>query len=135
MDPGPSPGRKLGHENKGRGAMRFFGLITLSLLAGCSMFGSPSSGGSRLTLNDPYWDRVTVEIVITSNTDCDNRGQGYISSREIVMRKNKTEAIDVPAGANVCWRHDRNPNNPVAGAWSGWTRATMFPGATSETDI
>jgi len=115
--------------------MRFFGLITLSLLAGCSMFGSPSSGGSRLTLNDPYWDRVTVEIVITSNTDCDNRGQGYISSREIVMRKNKTETVDLPAGANVCWRHDRNPNNPVAGAWSGWTRATMFPGASSDTDI
>ena len=115
--------------------MRFCWLITLSLLAGCSMFGSPSGGGSRLTLNDPYWDRVTVEIVISSNTDCDNRGEGYISSREIVMRKNKTETIDVPAGANVCWRHDRNPNNPVAGAWSGWTRATMFPGATSETDI
>jgi hypothetical protein len=115
--------------------MRFCGLITLLLLTGCSMFSSPSGGGSRLTLNDPYWDRVSVEIVITSNTDCDNRGEGYVSSREIVMRKNKTETIDVPAGANVCWRHDRNPNNPVAGAWSGWTRATMFPGASSDTDI
>jgi hypothetical protein len=115
--------------------MQLYWLIGFSLLAGCSMFGSPSGGGSQLTLNDPYWDRVTVEIVITKNTDCDNRGEGYLSSREFVMRKNKTEAIDVPAGANVCWRHDRNPNNPVAGAWSGWTRATMFPGATSDTDI
>ena len=115
--------------------MRFYWLMVFSLLAGCSMFGGPSGGGSRLTLNDRYWDRVTVEIVITKNTDCDNRGEGYISSREIVMRKNKTETIDVPVGGNVCWRHDRNPNNPVAGAWSGWTRATMFPGATSDADI
>ena len=135
MGPGLRRDAKLGHENKGQGVMRFCGLIALLLLTGCSMFSSPSGGGSRLTLNDPYWDRVSVEIVITSNTDCDNRGEGYVSSREIVMRKNKTETVDVPAGANVCWRHDRNPNNPVAGAWSGWTRATMFPGASSDTDI
>jgi hypothetical protein len=115
--------------------MQFYWPIVFLLLAGCSMFGSPSGGGARLTLNDPYWDHVNVEIVITSNTDCDNRGEGYVSSREIVMRKNKTETVDVPAGANVCWRHDRNPNNPVAGAWSGWTRATMFPGASSDADI
>src|SRR5436190_19903696 len=112
--------------------MRFYWLIVFLLLAGCSMFGGPSSGGSRLTLNDPYWDRVTVEIVITSNTDCDNRGQGYVSSREIVMRKNKTEAIDVPAGANVCWRHDRNPTTrwPAPGRAGPAPRCSPAPAAT-----
>ena len=115
--------------------MRFSWSIGFLLLAGCGMLSSKPADTATLSLNDPYWDRVTVEIVITKNTDCDNRGEGYVSSREIVMRKNKTETIDVPAGGNVCWRHDRNPNNPVAGAWSGWTRATMFPGATSEADI
>ena len=46
---------------------------------------APSSGGSRLTLNDPYWDRVNVEIVITKSSDCDNRTEGYISSRDLAI--------------------------------------------------
>jgi hypothetical protein len=107
-------------------------LLALPWLAACS---SAPGDASKLTLNDPTWERVNVEIVITKSADCDNRGEGYIATREVVMRKNKAEAIDVPNGANVCWRHDRNPNNPVAGAWSGWTRATLFPGQSAETDL
>ena|SRR5215472_14077254 len=115
--------------------MRFYALIALLFLSSCSLFSSAPPGAATLTLNDPYWDRVTVELVLTRSSNCDNRGEGYVSSREIVMRKNKTEAIDVPDGVSVCWRHDRDPNNPVAGAWSGWTRATMFPGQSGEADI
>ncbi len=101
-------------------------------LAACS---SPPAGTSTLILNDPYWDRVNVEVVTTKRADCDSRGEGFISEKKLVMRKNTTERFEVPAGANLCWRHDRDPNNPVAGAWSGWTRATMFPGQSAETDL
>ena len=110
-------------------------VLVLSLLGGCSMFSSSPADSASLTLNNPYWDRVNVEVVITKSADCDNRGAGYLSRQELIMRKNKTETFEVPNGATVCWRHDRNPNNPVAGAWSGWTRATMFPGASSDSDI
>ena len=106
-------------------------LLVLSLAA-CS---SAPSGATQLTLNDPYWDRVNVEVVITKRSDCDSREEGYIETKELVMRKNKTETIEVPSEANVCWRHDRNPNNPIAGAWSGWTKATLFPGQSAETDL
>jgi hypothetical protein len=51
------------------------------------------------------------------------------------MTKNHTQRIEAPKAENVCWRHDSNPNNPIAGAWSGWSRATMFPGQTFETDL
>ncbi len=112
--------------------MRFCWIVTCLALAACS---STSSDKTQLTLNDPYWDRVNVEVVITKSEDCDNRGDGYIRTQELVMRKDRTETIDVPNGANVCWRHDRNPNNPVAGAWSGWTRATLFPGQSAQTDL
>jgi hypothetical protein len=115
--------------------LQFFWMIGVSLLAGCSVFSSSPADTASLTLNNPYWDRVNVEVVITKSSDCDNRGEGYVSRQELIMRKNKTETFEVPNGANVCWRHDRNPNNPVAGAWSGWTRATLFPGGSSETDI
>jgi len=115
--------------------MRFYVGIGLFWLAGCSMLSSTPSDTATLTLNDPYWDRVNVEVVITKRDDCDSRGDGYISSKELVMRKNKTESVGVPNGAAVCWRHDRNPNNPIAGAWSGWTRATLPPGQTTETDL
>jgi hypothetical protein len=104
-------------------------------LAGCGVFDPKPKDLSTLTLNEPSWDRVNVELVITKNGDCDNRGDGFISSRELVMRKNKTEYIEVPNGAAVCWRRDRNPNNPVAGAWTGWTRATLFPGQNAEADL
>ena len=115
--------------------MRVRAWLLLLSLTGCSVFSSKPADMATLTLNDPYWDRVNVEVVITKNADCDSRGDGYIATRELVMRKGKTETIDVPTGANACWRHDRNPNNPAAGAWSGWTRATLFPGQSAETDL
>jgi hypothetical protein len=106
-----------------------FGLLAL---AACS---SAPSGTTELTLNDPYWDRVNVEVVVTKRADCDSRGEGYISSKTLVMYKNMTKSFDVPNGANLCWRHDRDPNNPVKGAWSGWTRATVYPGQSAQTDL
>jgi hypothetical protein len=113
--------------------MRHWAGLTVALwVAGCSL---APSGRGRLTLNDPYWERVNVQIVITRRADCDSREEGYIETRELVMRKDKTEWIDVPNDATVCWRHDRNPNSPVAGVWSGWTRATLLPGQRAETDI
>ena len=88
-----------------------------------------------MVLNDPSWERVNVEVVITRRADCDSRAEGYISTQQLAMRKNRTERIDVPNGANVCWRHDRNPEQPVAGAWSGWTKASVQPGGTAEVDL
>jgi hypothetical protein len=110
-------------------AYRVFGAL---LLAACH---STPSDSSTLILNDPYWDRVNVEVVVTRRADCDSRDAGFLSSKEIVMRKSTTERFDVPNGANICWRHDRNPNEPVKGAWSGWTKASIPPGQETETDL
>src|SRR5712692_1659160 len=104
----------------------------LTVLLWVAARSSTPADTARLTLNDPYWERVNVEIAITRSADCDNRGEGFISTRQFVMRKDKSEAIDVPNGANLCWRHDRNPTNPIAGTWSGWSRATLFPGQKAE---
>jgi hypothetical protein len=127
-------GRYGGNRDMGAGsAMRFRAMLAgLLSLAACS---STPSNTASLTLNDPYWDRVNVEIVITKRADCDSRGEGYISTRKMVMRKNTTESIEAPNDASVCWRHDRDPNNPMAGVWSGWTRATLAPGKSAETDL
>jgi hypothetical protein len=105
----------------------------LAVLAGCS--SDPPAGSSRLSLNNPYWDRVNVQLVVTRSADCDNRGDGYVSSREVVMARNKVEIIDVPDGATLCWRRDRNPDKPSPGVWTGWTKATLFPGRSAEADL
>jgi hypothetical protein len=112
--------------------MRAYLVFGASLLAACH---STPSDSSTLILNDPYWDRVNVEIVVTRRADCDSRDAGFVSGKEIVMRKNTTERFTVPNGANICWRHDRNPNEPVKGAWSGWTKASIPPGQETETDL
>jgi hypothetical protein len=104
----------------------------LFTLSACGSFGSETS--ATLVLNDPTWDRVNVEVVVTKSPNCDNR-DAYVSTKEFVMTKNRTQRIEAPHAENICWRHDRNPNNPVAGDWSGWSRATMFPGQTFETDL
>jgi hypothetical protein len=102
------------------------------MLVACS---SRAPGSATLVLNDPYWERVNVQVVITKNGDCDTRGPDLISSRELVMAKNKLETFEVPEGAIICWRHDRDPNNPAQGDWSGWTKATLFPGQETKTEL
>ncbi len=110
-------------------------LACLSALLALSACGSAGSGKSAtLILNNPTWDRVNVEAVITKSPNCDNR-DAYISTQQFVMAKNRTQRIEAPNAESICWRHDRNPNNPIAGVWSGWSRVTMFPGQNTETDL
>jgi hypothetical protein len=108
-------------------------LAGMVLLAGCTP--AVPRDATVLTLNNPYWDRVNVQLVITKRDDCASRGDGFISTKDVVMAKNRTETIVVPAGANVCWRRDRNPSEPAPGVWSGWTKATLFPGAKTEANL
>jgi hypothetical protein len=107
-------------------------LAVLLSLAACGLGGNSQS--ATLILDNPTWDRVNVEAVITTSPNCDNR-EAYVSTQEFVMTKNRTQRIVAPKAENICWRHDPNPNNPVPGAWSGWSRATMFPGQTFETEL
>jgi hypothetical protein len=104
----------------------------LLIVAACS---SSSSQSATLILNNPTWDRVNVEIVITNSADCENRGKGYVSSKQFIMTKDHNTKIEAPNGESICWRHDRNPNNPVPGDWSGWSRVPLAPGQTAETDL
>jgi hypothetical protein len=108
------------------------GLAALCCLAACS-FGSSKS--ATLTLHNPYWDRVRVQAVITNNTDCSSHGPGYVATEEFVMTKDHSHDIVAPNAEMICWRHDRDPNRPNKGDWSDWSRATMFPGQSADTDL
>ena len=107
----------------------FFAVLVLSA---CS---SGSSHTATLTLVNPTWERVNVEAVITANPDCDARDEGYVSTLEFTMPNNSTKFIDVPPGANVCWRSDRNPGRPSPGRWSRWDRAFIVPGRTISANL
>ena len=111
---------------------RFLLLVAIAGLTACSS-GGPNT--TKLTLNDPYWKQVNVELVITKRGDCASRGPGFVSQQTIVMYKNITRDIDVPNDATLCWRHDRDPDKPQPGVWSDWTRATLTPGESAETDL
>jgi hypothetical protein len=113
--------------------MRYLGLIaTLLMISGCS---SGSSHSATLTLDNPTWDRVNVQAVITRSSDCDDRQNGYVATDNFIMTKGHSHDVVAPNAETICWRHDRDPNNPVAGDWSGWSRATLFPGQTTESDL
>ena len=107
-------------------------LAGLLSLAACGSVGSGQS--ATLILSNPTWERVNVEAVVTKSPDCENR-DAYLSTQDFVMTRGRTQRIEAPNAENICWRHDRNPNNPIAGVWSGWSRAVMFPGQTFETDL
>jgi hypothetical protein len=116
--------------------MRILALLpaALAALAAASCSSAPPGAG-KLTLNDPYWREVNVEIVITRRADCDSRDEGFISTQKIVMYKDTTQSFAVPSDAMLCWRHDRDPDHPSPGAWSSWTKATLYPGQSAETDL
>jgi hypothetical protein len=102
-------------------------------LSGCSTFGSSKT--EELVLRNRFWERVHVEAVITRSADCEKRSDGYIRTEKFEMGKDQTHRVEAPNGALICWRHDRNPNNPGNGEWSGWSKATLFPGESTETDL
>jgi hypothetical protein len=107
-------------------------LSAVLIVSACS---SGSSQSATLILSNPSWDRVNVEAVITNSADCDNRGKDYVAIKKFVMTKGHTQKIEAPNAESICWRHDRNPNNPVPGDWSGWSRVPLAPGQTAETDL
>jgi hypothetical protein len=107
-------------------------IAALPMVSGCS---SGSDQSATLVLDNPTWDRVNVEAVITKSEDCGERANGYVATKDFVMTKGQTHKVVAPNAETICWRHDRDPNNPVAGDWSEWSRATLFPGQTTETDL
>jgi len=107
-------------------------LSALFLMGACS---SGSSQSATLILNNPTWDRVNVEAVITNSADCDNRGKGYVATKKFVMTKGHPVHIEAPNGESICWHKDRNPNNAIPGDWSGWSRVPLAPGQTAETNL
>ena len=107
--------------------------IVVLLCAGSCAPEAPGPG--RLLLSNPDFPLINVEAVITANADCDARDDGYVSTLEFAMPNNATKFIDVPPGANVCWRSDRNPGRPSPGRWSRWDRAFIVPGRTISANL
>jgi hypothetical protein len=112
--------------------LAWFPLMSVLVLAACS---SDSAGSSKLTLRNTQWEHVNVQVVITKSSDCDARGPDFVSTQNFVLHNDQTKTIVAPNETNVCWRHDRYPKNPHPGEWSGWSRAIMFPGADTTTDL
>ena len=112
-------------------------LLALALFsfAACAPRPSLPPPPGTLLLNNPHFGPTNVEAVITSNPDCSSRGPGYVSTLEFMLPSNATKIIDVPPGDEICWRRDRNPDQPVAGEWSSWDRAYVEPGATVDANL
>lgn len=106
--------------------------IILFLLAACSSGGGTSA---TLVLKNRYWDQVRVEAVLTTLDDCNSRAQGYVKTERFTLKKGDTHAIVAPQDQTICWRHDANPNHPVPGLWSGWSKAILFPGQRYKTSL
>ena len=89
----------------------------------------------KLRLSNPHFGMTHVEAVITANADCNARDEGYVSTLELTCRTMRRSFIDAPPGADVCWRRDRDPDQPVAGLWTPWDRAYLAPGRTLGANI
>ena len=110
---------------------RVASLVLLLALAACS---GDSENTSKLTLRNTQWDHVNVQVVITKGGKCDDPGD-LVGSQNFVLHRDQTKTIAAPNETSVCWRRDRYPTNPHPGEWSGWSRAILFPGNDSTTDL
>lgn len=108
------------------------GVACLLVLTGCS---SSSPDAAKLTLRNMQWDHVNVQVVTTKGSICDENSPDFVGSQSFVLHRDQTKTIVAPPETSVCWRHDRYPTNPHPGEWSGWSRAIMFPGGDSTTDL
>jgi len=120
--------------------MRRLGWLPFMLcLAACSSLTSlampDTANTTKLTLRNTVWNHVHVQMVITKTTDCDTNGPDVVSTETFVLTRDQTKVIRAPNGTNVCWRHDRFPDNPHPGEWSGWAKAILFPGEDTVSDI
>ena len=88
-----------------------------------------------MILNNPTWDRVNVEAVIHQQRRLRQSRQRLRRDQNIRYDQGSPRAVEAPNGESICWRKDRNPNNPVPGDWSGWSRIPSPPGQTAETDL
>ncbi len=113
--------------------MRYPVLVATLLMATSCASGSDKS--ATLILSNPTWERVNVEAVITRSSNCNERANGYVATKDFTMTKGQTHRVEAPNAETICWRHDRDPNNPMPGDWSEWSRATLFPGQSTETDL
>jgi hypothetical protein len=108
--------------------------LVLGALALTACDSTPKDA-SKITLHNAEWTHVNVQVVITKSADCNNRGSEFVGQQDFVMIKDQRRDVIAPNGTSVCWRHDRNPENPTPGQWSGWSRAIPFPGEDTETDL
>jgi hypothetical protein len=109
---------------------RWFPLLLV--LTACS---SASPDAAKLTLRNLQWQHVNVQLVITKGSECDEHSPEFVSSQNFVLHIDQTKTVTAPPDTNICWRHDRYPDHPHPGEWSGWTHATMFPGTDTTTDL
>jgi hypothetical protein len=109
--------------------------LALALVLALAACSSDAPDSTKLTLKNTVWEHVNVQVVITKSADCETRGPEFVGSQDFVLRKDQTRTIIAPDGTSVCWRHDRYPNNPQPGAWSGWSRAILFPGNDISSEI
>jgi hypothetical protein len=110
-------------------------LVSAVGVLGLAACDSTPKDASKITLHNAEWDHVNVQVVITKGTDCDSRGPEFVGAQDFVMIKDQRRDVIAPNGTSVCWRHDRNPQNPAPGQWSGWSRAIPFPGEDTETEL
>lgn len=114
--------------------MRYRALLSLPLLVLMTACAGGSGKSATLTLINPEWSRVHVEAVVTRSDDCDLK-KSYVAVHRFEMGKGQTHSVTAPDAENICWRHDRDPEDPTPGLWSDWSRATMFPGQKVSTDL
>jgi hypothetical protein len=107
----------------------------LPVLVGLSACSSAPSDSSKVTLHNSEWDKVNIQVVITKSANCDSRGPEFVGEQDFYLLKDQSRTVIALNGTSVCWRHDRFPNNPKPGEWSGWSRAIPFPGEDATTEI
>jgi hypothetical protein len=102
--------------------------VPLPLLYARWLNAAPAPG--RFTLSNFSFPSARIQVVFTSERDC--TPPPVTAATDFVLPLNGTRIIEVPPGADVCWRRELPPATAQvarpAPPWTEWNRAYTASG-------
>jgi hypothetical protein len=86
-----------------------------------AVFTADAALAAQVTIHNPSWNHVTVEIRVGNGGDCPQNAPYGNGTFQLTLGGSLPVTTN---GEDVCWRREADPDHPN-GAWTDWTRQSV----------